>query len=850
MQGLTESEAQARLLAEGPDSIADQARRSNLARVLGVLREPMFLLLIAAGGLYGVLGERREAILLGCFAGLIICVQIVQEGRSDRAIEALKNLAVAKATVIRDGVRRSLPASEVVRGDLLAIREGERIAADGWLVEASELTADEAILTGESLPVTKRARDGNGTAAPPAPGGDGLAYAWSGTLVVRGSGIMEVAATGPRCEVGRIGASLAMVQTGAPRLVAQTRSMVRWFALVGLGVSVLAAVLYGLLRDSWLNAALAGIALTMSLLPEELPVVLTLFMAMGALRMARVRVLARRGSVIEALGSATVLCTDKTGTLTENRMAISELRLPDGSTFLPDQVERLVVPAAFTDLAGLGILACQEAPFDPMETAFHDLGNRHDGESLGWRQGDGWTHQRQYGISPDLLAVSHVWGKSGGDFVVATKGAPEAIARLCGLGGEELAALERAVAEMAERGLRVLGVAEARWTGPELPDSQQRFDFAFRGLVGLADPIRETVPGAVGMIQRAGVRMVMITGDYPLTARAIAGQAGIAPGAVMTGDELAQLDDEALVARIRDVSVFARVVPEQKLRIVEALKRAGEIVAMTGDGVNDAPSLKAAHIGIAMGARGTDVAREASAMVLLDDDFGAIPDAIRLGRRIFDNLRKAMAFIFAVHVPIGGLALVPLLAGWPMILGPVHIALLEMVIDPVCSIAFEAEPEERDIMERPPRDPGEPLFPRGLLLWSLLQGMIALVAVTALAWWARGPAGMDAGTMRSTAFGGLVVAVLVLVVTNRSYRSGDRLRLHRNRALFLIMGFVVAAFALLFGVPALSQLFALAPLSIAGLAGIAVTGAALAAAMPLAARALFGKRARRAIPSA
>jgi soluble P-type ATPase len=401
------------------------------------------------------------------------------------------------------------------------------------------------------------------------------------------------------------------------------------------------------------------------MLPEELPVVLTLFLTMGALRMSRARVLARRGSAIEALGAATVLCTDKTGTLTQNRMEIAELRLPDGRSHAIGKQAALVIPEPFVELAGLGILACLEQPFDPMETAFHELGGKHQGQDLTWRQSQGWTLHRQYPLSPELLAVSHVWGGGDEDHVIAAKGAPEAIADLCGMAGDDRARLQQTVDAMAQHGLRVLGVAEARWRGEAFPESQSHFDFALRGLVGLSDPIREAVPSAVTELRSAGVRVVMITGDYPATARAIAAQAGIEGGDVMTGAELDAFDDAALAVRIREVSVFARVMPEQKLRIVQALKSAGEIVAMTGDGVNDAPSLKAAHIGIAMGRRGTDVAREASAIVLLDDDFSAIPAAMRLGRRIYDNLRKAMGFIFAVHIPIGGLALAPLLADHP-----------------------------------------------------------------------------------------------------------------------------------------------------------------------------------------
>ena len=822
--GLSLPEAAASLVRDGPNELADGGHRSILAMVRDVLREPMLLLLVGAGAIYFLLGDLHDAAVLSGFAGLTILIAIVQEGRTDRAIEALRDMTMPLVLVIREGARIRVPSREVVCGDIVVLSEGDRIPADGWLYEADGIQVDESVLTGESVPAVKRARTPDDRAQPQQPGGDGLPFAYSGTLVVRGNALMQVCVTGPRTRMGAIGQSLATLQTEAPRLNQQTRRLVRLFALFGLGVSLLATVLFGLLRGGWLEAVLAGIALGMSMLPEELPVVLTLFMTMGALRMSRARVLARRGAAIESLGAATVLCTDKTGTLTQNRMEIAELRLPDGRSLETCGPDRLVLPEAFVELAGLGILACMEQPFDPMEAAFHQLGDRHEASRLKWRQDEGWKLRKQYGFGTETLAMSHVWGSEDeAGQVVATKGAPEAIAGLCGMAGPERAALDAAVDAMASRGLRVLGVAEARWQGSAYPESQRAFVYSFRGLVGLADPLREAVPDAVHQLQQAGVRVVMITGDYPATARAIAAQAGIAPGAVMSGQELAALDDEGLAARIGGVSAFARVQPEQKLRIVQALKATGAIVAMTGDGVNDAPSLKAAHIGIAMGRRGTDVAREASAIVLLDDDFGSIPVAVRLGRRIYDNLRKAMGYIFAVHIPIGGLALAPLLFGWPIILGPMHIALLEMTIDPVCSLAFEAEPEEGDIMRRPPRDPDAALFPRRLLAWAVLQGCVALAMLLALTVWALGHAAGSVDEMRTIAFAGLMASVLVLVATNRAFRvAGSLGRARRNLPLLTITALAVLAALLLFEVPAIAGIFRFAMLDRAGLGAVAI----------------------------
>jgi Ca2+-transporting ATPase len=833
--GLSQDEAAAILARNGPNELAGGGHRSLLFAVRDVLSEPMLLLLLAAGAIYFLLGDFRDAAVLSGFAGLTIVIAIVQEGRTDRAIEALRDLTMPMVLVIRDGERRQVPSREVVRGDIVVLSEGDRIPADGWLPEAEGLQADESILTGESVPTSKRACIAGDPDLPPLPGGDGLPFVFAGTLVVRGNGILEVSATGPRTRMGAIGQSLATLETESPRLKRQTRRLVRLFAFFGIGVSLLATALFGLLRGGWLEAVLAGIALGMSMLPEELPVVLTLFMTMGALRMSRNRVLARRGAAIESLGAATVLCTDKTGTLTQNRMEIAELRLPDGQSLAIGGAGKLTPAGDFVDLAALGILACLEQPFDPMETAFHDLEARHGDAGLDRRRDEGLMLRKQYGFGTEMLAMSQIWSRDGdSEHVVATKGAPEAIADLCGLAGPERAALDAAVEAMASRGLRVLGVAEARWQGNDFPASQRAFAFAFRGLVGLADPLRESVPDAVRQLQDAGVRVVMITGDYPATAGAIAARAGIAGGALMSGQDLAALDDAALAARIVEVAVFARVLPEQKLRIVQALKSAGAIVAMTGDGVNDAPSLKAAHIGIAMGRRGTDVAREAAAIVLLDDDFGSIPVAVRLGRRIYDNLRKAMGFIFAVHIPIAGLALAPLLFGWPIILGPMHIALLEMIIDPVCSLAFEAEPEEDDIMRRPPRDPDGALFPRRLLAWAVLQGSVSLAMLLGLTLWAMDHAGGSIEEMRSIVFAGLMAAVLVLVAINRAFRvSGSLSRARRNLPLVVIVGLAVLASVLMFEVPMVAGLFGFTMLDGAGLVAVAILTLGLLATLGL-----------------
>ena len=813
LRGLSEADAQTRLKAHGYNELPRADRRTPFRIVLEVLREPMLALLLGGGIVYLALGDLQEAVILIAFASMSVLITVVQEARTERVLEALRDLTSPRALVIRDGERKRIAGREVVRGDLVVLAEGDRVPADAALVDSLDLQTDESLLTGESVPVRKVPRSEHRPTAALSPGGDDLPYVFSGSLVVSGTGIAEVIAIGALSEIGRIGQSLSTLELEPPRLQTQTRRLVRAFAMVGAAVSVLAVVLYGTLRGGWLDALLGGIALGMSMLPEEFPVVLTVFMAMGAWRISRARVLTRRAAAIETLGSATVLCTDKTGTLTENRMTIAELRLRSAAIFRPRESPGAQVPEAFHDLIEFGVLASAKDPFDPMEKAFHELGL----QALAGTEhlhGADWTIAKAYSLNPDLLAMSNVWQAAGDrqDFVIAAKGAPEAIANLCHLVAADRGALTQSVDRMAAEGLRVLGVARARFSGAAWPAAQHDFAFEFLGLVGLADPLRDSVPAAVSECRSAGIKVVMITGDYPATAQAIARQAGLDAVDVLTGQDLETLSEAELARRVRTATVFARIMPEQKLRIVNAFKANGHIVAMTGDGVNDAPSLKAAHIGIAMGGRGTDVAREASSIVLLDDDFGSIVTSVRLGRRIYDNLRKAMGFIFAVHVPIAGLALLPLLFGFPILFGPMHIAFLEMVIDPVCSLVFEAETEEDDVMRRPPRAPDEPLFSGALIVWSLLQGAFAFVLVAAI-FVVASRRGMPEAEVRALTFFSLVLTIVGLIFVNRSFSASLVTALRRpNPALAWVLIAVTAMLSLTLLWPFASGLFRFGPL--------------------------------------
>ena len=817
MSGLSADEARRRLARDGPNELPRAARRTALGIALEVLREPMLAMLLAAGAIYLMIGDRTEGLVLLLFASFSVAVTIVQEARTETVLEALRDLSAPRALVVRDGAIIRVAGRDLVEGDLLVLEEGDRIAADAVLLQASDLQVDESLLTGEAVPVRKRAVEA-GEAALAEPGGDDRPHIFSGAIVTHGSGVARVVATGVRSRLGQIGHSLATLDAEAPRLQGETARIVRICAIGGIGVALVVVLLYGLRRGDWLEAMLSGLAIGMSLLPEEFPVVLTIFLAMGAWRIAQAGVLTRRTAAIETMGSATVLCTDKTGTLTLNRMTIVELWQPSGghAALAPEGID-----PAFHPLLEAGALASAPIPSDPMEIAFHDAARM-----AGLDGADGLTLVHTTGLHPELLAVSNVWRPAGAPDAlrVAAKGAPEAIAELCRLPAREREALGAAARDMAARGIRVLGVAQAGTTPDRVALDHRAHSFRLLGLVGLSDPLRPGVREAVGRCRSAGIRVVMITGDYAATAQAIAAQAGIASGAPMTGDELAALSDAELAARVGAVRVFARTMPEQKLRIVQALKAAGEIVAMTGDGVNDAPALKAAHIGIAMGKRGTDVAREAASIVLVEDDFGAIVSAISLGRRIYDNIRKALGFIFGVHVPIAGLAVLPLALDLPMLLGPIQIALLEMVIDPVCALVFEAEREEHRLMERPPRDPREPLFSWRVIARGVLQGAIAFVALAAL-YLARADQGMPHESLRSLIFFSLVAAILALVLANRSFSTAISHALLRHNITFrYVLAFMALAGAIILSVPAARRALQFGPLGWADLAIVGATG--------------------------
>jgi P-type Ca2+ transporter type 2C len=826
---LTEAEATQRLAEFGANEISAQRKRSVMAIVGTNLREPMFILLLIAASLYLVLGNWREGLFLVGGAVFSVGLVIMQEARNETALAALRTLAAPKARVLRAGGERLIPARDVVPDDLVIIGEGERIPVDARLIDGDVLTVDESILTGESVPVTKtlapaqRRREGlpqpNKTQPDETHSGETeTSFLFAGTLVLRGQGTLLTLRTGRDTALGKIGASLAAIELEPSHLQKSMARLVGWLGVVGLGFCAIVALAYGVLRGNWIEGGLAGITLAIAMTPEEFPMVFAIFMALGSWRLAQRKVLVRHAAVVETLGATTMLCVDKTGTLTENRMEVAMLWRANADWSAEEGVG---VPERFLGLLDNAVRASALASIDPMDSALHRL--------LRQTQPSGTLERpiRTFPLRAGRLAFVQVRRERDALVSAAAKGAPEAIFDLCRLSPDQRRSLIEVIVAMAERGLRVLAVAhcdalnDGAFTSE---DDLTQAAFSFDGLIGFRDPVRQDVPAAIAQARRAGIAVAMITGDYPATAINIARHAGLDPAAgVLTGSEIAAMDRTALERAVRDIRVFARIQPEQKLAIVSAFKANGHVVAMTGDGVNDAPALEAANVGIAMGMRGTDVAREASDIVLLDDSFVSIIEGIRVGRRIFTNLRRALTYITAIHVPVGGLALLPIILGLPPLLLPVHVMVLELIIDPVCALVFEGEPSDRRSMTRPPRSVSESLFGPKHILFGFLLGSVLLVAIFAL-YWTLIRVMTPEPEARALAFVALVLGNLTLAFATAADRSTfifDKSRI----AFWGIAMTAVAIVTVTIFVPAIATLFRFARPSAAWL------GVALAVAL-------------------
>jgi Ca2+-transporting ATPase len=788
--GLTSAEAAHRLLRFGPNVLVPRRRFEAFRELLGTLADPMALMLGAAAAVSFLIGERRDGIVLLVALLPVLGVDVFLAARSRRALEALAASVAPRALVRRDGRDVETPREEIVPGDVLVLQEGDTLPADGLVVDGANFSLDESSLTGESEPQGK-------------PPGAELS---AGSVVLTGHGLGEVTVTGAATRYGKIAALVAEAGTEPTPLQRRTQGMVRRFALVALGVAA-AIFALGLLRGMpALKALLSAISFAMAALPEEFPLVFTLFLTLGALRLSKHGVLVRRLASVETLGSTTVICTDKTGTLTTGRFQL-HAHVPLGEGVGEDA---LLVAA---------VLACEREPADTLEREILAHAEEH-GADLG-ALARSWRLVKDYDFDPRGKHMSHVWEPvAGGPRRIVAKGALEGILEHCAIPDTERRRAEEENAALAAKGVRVLAVA-AREGALEGPREEDERGLALLGLVGFYDALRPEVPAAVAECRAAGIDVKLVTGDHALTGAAVAAAAGLDTGSVVTGEEVASLPPEALAARARTAGVFARIRPEEKYAIVEALQRAGETVAMTGDGINDAPALRRADIGVAMGIRGTAAARAAADLVLLRDDFGSLVATVREGRAIYLNIQRAFLYLLAFHVPIVGLALVVPLLGLPLLLAPVHLVWLELIVHPVSALVFEAEPPPPDLMRRPPRRKSEALLPLALAARSLVSGALLAIATLGI-YTLRLSGGVPAA--RGAALATLVLGGVVLVLAERS--SGGRQPLPRNARFWSVVPLVVASVPAALYVPFFARLLQVAAIPAADLALAAALGCA------------------------
>jgi Ca2+-transporting ATPase len=779
LKGLNPSEVIESRKQFGINELEYKERKRYIQLLLDVLKEPMFLLLLTCGIIYFIIGEFSEAVILLFWVIMVVFITFYQYSKAEKSLAELKKLAISNAHVIRDGVQISIPSREIVPKDILMIHQGDRIPADGEIIEASNLSVDESILTGESLPVEKKEMNQYPEKS----------TVYGGTLVVSGRAFIKVSHTGKNSEFGKIGKSLKEIEIVPDKLQREMRGIVNRLFVLGALFSVFVIISYYLTRGDFIQSLLNGIATAMAMLPEEFPVVLTVFLSIGAWRLSKINLLTRKPSAIENLGSITALCSDKTGTITENKMIVSSIYIQNELISFDEFQSK---KAQITPLIEASFFASHAQTIDPMERAIEACY-----KTIQLNLNKPLQLVKEYLITHEMTAMTRVLKTEDQHLIVYSKGAPETILSLCKMEEVDQKRILEIVNDQARKGQRILAVAKTAWLTAELPNKQADFLLDFLGLIGFEDPIRQDVPKAIEECKEAGIRVIMITGDYPSTAESIAKKAGIIEvDSILTGSDLEKMDDQELGLKIKSIHVFARIVPNQKLRIIKALQSNGEIVAMTGDGVNDAPALKAADVGIAMGDKGTDVARESAALILLDDRFSTIVAAIRSGRKIMDNLEKAMTYILAVHVPIVGLTLLPaFFLELPIILLPMHIVVLELMIDPICSLAFESEKEEKNLMKRPPKNPRLTFFGRDKVLKSILIGLLLFLFAT-MVYFGSLHFGFAANEIRTLTFSMLIFCDIFLVLSTLSKsRTIIQVLLEKNISLLVIL-FITLAFLL------------------------------------------------------
>jgi Ca2+-transporting ATPase len=786
--GLKDEEINSKRIKYGYNELPEVKKKPWLTLLVTTVKEPMFLLLISCGIIYTILGNYLEGLILTSWIIITVLISFFQSRKTENALHELKKLTPENVSVIRNNKHADIPKRELLPGDCVIIKEGDRIPADGTLQESSNLFIDESLVTGESFMVEKKPFKETSTTC----------FLLAGTLVVKGNGIFIVDKTGAFSALGKIGKVLSEIKSPSSKLHSETKKIVQVFFIIGISLSFFVFLIFYLTRGDILLSILIGLSSAMAIIPEEFPVVLTIFLALGAWRMSKINVLIRKSSAIENLGAITVLCSDKTGTITQNLMTISNLISPTGTihTSLYDKgIERLIFAANY---------ATPSFTKDPMEIAIQKM-NECNINTISL------NFIREYALTNELFAMTRIYkNPMSPNYYAYSKGAPEVILNLCKLPANQINELDQQLQNFLKKGKRVLGVASAEILPEKLTSigSQKDLAFHFEGFLIFEDPIRKEVPQAIKECYAAGIRVLMITGDHLETARSIAENAGIEnSGTVISGSDLS-IEQEMVESLVDRANVYSRITPEQKLRIIRLLKAKGEFVAMTGDGVNDAPALLAADIGIAMGKNGTDVARESASIILLDDNFASIVAGIRAGRKTIDNLEKAMLYIVAIHIPIIGLTLIPsLFKEIPILLFPFHIVFIELIIDPVCSIVFESEKEEHGIMHRKPRVLNSSFFGKKPVIESLISGLLIFgVVCIQLIFQLLNKTSHE--EIRTSVFFTLVLCNMLFILTTISRTKFVlEVLMERNIALILILFITSILLIFILSIPFLSSLF-------------------------------------------
>lgn len=807
IQGLTDEQVTAQRKKFGHNTLEHRKENTIWATVRSLVKEPMVVLLLVAATIHFISGETGDGIFLASAIILVAAISLYQDSRSRMALEKLQAFTQPMCTVIRNGQQVDINSADLVVGDSLIVSEGTAIAADGFIIHSNDFSVNESILTGESFPVFKDPSKED-------------RFLYRGTTVATGLAIMEVTAIGGETQLGKIGKSLEAIGEEKTPLERQINHFVQRMVVAGAVVFLIVWGINYFESRQVLDSLQKALTLAMSILPEEIPVAFTTFMAIGAWRLMRMGIVVKQMKTVETLGSATTICIDKTGTITENKMRLAQLFSTGANRIADPGMELSADEQALIELA---MWASEPIPFDAMEMALHQAyGNLHTPDQ---RPQFKMVYEYPLGGKPPMM--THIFQNVSGHRIIAAKGAPEALLAVSHLTAAEQQAITGIIETMAAQGYRVLGVGQSDYTGNDFPQTQQELSFAFKGLMAFYDPPKTNIAAVLRDFYTAGIAVKIITGDNAVTTAAIARQINFRGHEnSLTGYELMQLSEGELQEKVKTTAIFSRMFPDAKLRIINALKANREIVAMTGDGVNDGPALKAAHIGIAMGKKGTEIARQAASLVLLEDDLSKMVDAVAMGRRIYTNLKKAIQYIISIHIPIILTVFIPLALGWvyPNIFSPVHIIFLELVMGPTCSIVFENEPMEANTMAQRPRPFTTTFFNARELATSVLQGL-AITAGTLYAYQYAVAQGLGEAQTRTMVFTVLIAANIFLTLVNRSfYYSFFTTLRYRNHLVLLVISITVAITALLLFVPPLTSFFAFAKLEASQVLVCVITG--------------------------